>query len=351
MGSPGCSRLLASAGVVPCLRFLLAILALLVLGGGVVIPSARAQLDGYQGTIDAAVEEYASGNWEEALALFRQAHAVRPSARTLRGMGMASFETRRYADAIRYLAASATETARPLTQKQQHEVELLLARARAFVSGLTIVIRPADATVAVDGNQINGDMRREVLLDAGEHQLVANARGYESSVRSVQLAPGAEATLEIELSPRREAATSEDVIAPQQAVAEPPSMAGSPAAKTTRTRFGLLKYVALGATAAGLVLTTVGAIQRDRQAQRVEKGGCTSYTPDSPMAQGCHDAYESGLSWQRTTIAAAAVSGGLLASTLLLFGFDRPVESRTARLLRACQIEAASFHVRCAATF
>jgi hypothetical protein len=194
-------------------------------------------------------------------------------------------------------------------------------------------------------------MRREVLLDAGEHQLVANARGYESSVRTVHLAPGTEATLEIELSPRSEAATTEDVIAPPSAVADSPSMAGSPAAKTTRTRFGLLKYVALGATAAALVLTTVGAIQRDRQAQRVEKGGCTSYSPDSPMAQSCQDAYESGLSWQRRTIAAAAVSGGLLASTLLLFGFDRPVESRTARLLRGCQIEAAPFHVRCAASF
>jgi tetratricopeptide (TPR) repeat protein len=71
-----------------------------------------------------------AGNWEEALALFRQAHALRPSARTLRGMGVASFEARHYADAIRYLTAAATETARPLTPEQLLAVEQLIPRAR-----------------------------------------------------------------------------------------------------------------------------------------------------------------------------------------------------------------------------
>ncbi|MEY4510473.1 MAG: hypothetical protein RLZZ450_2595 [Pseudomonadota bacterium] len=169
----------------------------------------QAQSGSYQGTIDAAVDEYASGHWEEALALFRQAHALQPSARTLRGIGMASFETRRYAEAIRYLTEAATETARSLTPKQQHEVEQLIARAQAFVTHLTIVIEPAHATVAADGNQVAGDKRRSVLLDAGEHQLVASAHGYESSVRSVHLSPGTEATVEIDLSPRRESGALE----------------------------------------------------------------------------------------------------------------------------------------------
>jgi hypothetical protein len=69
------------------------------------------------------------------------------------------------------------------------------------------------------------------------------------------------------------------------------------------------------------------------------------------MEQDCHRLHEQALSWRRATIASAAVSGALLSTTLLLFALDRPVESPTARLLRACQVEAAPLHVHCTASF
>jgi outer membrane protein assembly factor BamD (BamD/ComL family) len=43
-----------------------------------------------------AVAEYEAGHYQEARALFRQAHEKQPTARTLRGIGMASFELRDY---------------------------------------------------------------------------------------------------------------------------------------------------------------------------------------------------------------------------------------------------------------
>jgi len=322
-----------------------------VLAGDARLPLARAQTDDYRDTIDAAVAEHASGHWEEALGLFRQAHALRPSARTLRGMGVASFEARHYADAIRYLTAAVTETARPLTPEQLLAVEQLLSRARAFVSRLSIVVSPADATVAVDGNLVVGDKRHEILLDAGEHQLVVSARGYESSVRAVQLSPGTGANFDIDLSPKRDATALEGTSAAPPAHAVPLPASHSSADTPPRTRFRRLKYGALGATLAGLVLTGVSARMREQHAQSLQQDGCQSYLPGSEMEQDCQRLYEQALSWRRATIASAAVSGALLSTTLLLFALDSSVESPTARLLRACQVEAAPLHVRCAASF
>src|SRR5262249_43441282 len=62
-----------------------------------------------QGLIADAVAEYDAGHFEEARALFRRAQAEAPSARTLRGIGMASFELRDYVEADRALAAALGE--------------------------------------------------------------------------------------------------------------------------------------------------------------------------------------------------------------------------------------------------
>ncbi|MEY4510472.1 MAG: hypothetical protein RLZZ450_2594 [Pseudomonadota bacterium] len=99
------------------------------------------------------------------------------------------------------------------------------------------------------------------------------------------------------------------------------------------------------------MLTGVSALKRNERAEALKQAGCNSYTPDSPMAKGCDESYNTGLTWRRATIASAAISGGLLATTLLLFTFDKPVESRAARLLGACQLEAAPVLVRCTASF
>ncbi|HET6331831.1 MAG TPA: hypothetical protein VFG30_01395, partial [Polyangiales bacterium] len=70
--------------------------------------AARAQNkgDGYSQVIQNAVVEFDAGNWAEARVLFEQAHTLRPSARTLRGMGMASFEIKEYVRAEKELNAS-----------------------------------------------------------------------------------------------------------------------------------------------------------------------------------------------------------------------------------------------------
>lgn len=118
-----------------------------------------------------AVAEYDAGHFQEARALFRQAHERQPTARTLRGIGMCSFELRDYVEATRSLGASLRETRRPLTNEQKRHAELLLARAHTFVGRFTMKIKPANASLFVDGHPAELEPDGVMLLSFGRHQL------------------------------------------------------------------------------------------------------------------------------------------------------------------------------------
>src|SRR5262245_32294535 len=88
-----------------------------------------------------AVAEYDAGHFQEARALFRQAHERSPTARTLRGIGMCSFEMRDYVEASRSLTASLRDQRRPLTPEQKRHAEALLARAHTFIGRFTVKLK------------------------------------------------------------------------------------------------------------------------------------------------------------------------------------------------------------------
>ncbi|MFO0682699.1 MAG: hypothetical protein U0234_11635 [Sandaracinus sp.] len=137
-----------------------------------------------------AVAEYDAGRYAEAQALFRRANELAPSGRTLRGLGMASFELRQYVAAVHALEASLAATERPLTESQRAHVEELLARARAFVSRVEVQLEPADATLRIDGQIPTAEPDASVLVDPGRHVVVIAREGYESETLDLVLAPG-----------------------------------------------------------------------------------------------------------------------------------------------------------------
>jgi len=118
-----------------------------------------------------AVAEYDAGHYQEARALFRQAHDKVPTARTLRGIGMASFELRDYVEAARALGASLRDQRRPLTPEQKRHAEALLARANTFIGRFTVKIKPESASLFVDGHPADPEPDGVVLLAFGRHQL------------------------------------------------------------------------------------------------------------------------------------------------------------------------------------
>lgn len=161
---------------------------------------ARAEGARYRSLVRDAVAEFDAGRWAEARALFRQAHELEPSARTLRGIGMCSFELREYAAAIRELRAALAERRRPLPRAHRRQVERLLARAYDFVGRFRVTLAPADAVLRVDGVEPEPD-DGELVLDLGRHVITAEREGHVPVERRIEVRGGEQGDLHIVLSP------------------------------------------------------------------------------------------------------------------------------------------------------
>jgi hypothetical protein len=138
----------------------------------------------YQELVDRALAESAAGRWEEARATFREAHALFPNARTLRGIGVVAFELRDYVDAVRHLRQALAESRRALTDAQRTEADGLLQRSLALVARYDTSELPADAAIAVDGHTTTRD-GQELLVAVGERtvQVRAGTRVGEARLR------------------------------------------------------------------------------------------------------------------------------------------------------------------------
>lgn len=152
---------------------------------------------GYRELVDEALREYAAGNYEEARSLFARAHEVFPNARTHRGLGMAEFELRNYEASIEHLEAALHATVRPLEDKLRLDTERLLARARNFVSRLTIETKPTATALLVDGSPVTNAYGAPLLLRVGDHVIEAQAHGYLSEKRRISAKGGDVQTLTI----------------------------------------------------------------------------------------------------------------------------------------------------------
>lgn len=150
-----------------------------------------------------AVAEYEAGHYQEARALFRQAHERSPSARTLRGIGMASFELRDYVEATRALTASLRDTRRPLTAEQKRHAEALLARAHTFVGRFTMKLKPAGSSLFVDGHPAELEPDGMLLLAFGRHQLSLRCSSCAPTEKDeeINVAGGERREIELALAP------------------------------------------------------------------------------------------------------------------------------------------------------
>lgn len=243
-----------------------------------------------------AVAEYDAGHYAEAQALFRRANDLSPSARTLRGLGMASFELRQYVTASRALTAALEATTRPLTDDQRAHVEELLARARGFVARLAPQIEPRDASLRIDGVEPLRESDGSVLLDPGRHVLVIEDEGRTAETIDLSLEPGTVRELVITLRPLPSA--------PVATVAPSGDLAWAGAGLGITAAIGLV-----GATALGIVAAT------DDARLRAE---CTVYVcPES--ARGTRDRARE-LSIAADVVGTAAAVIGAAGVTLLLVG-------------------------------
>lgn len=207
----------------------------------------------YREYIDQALSEFKLENWPEARLLFRRAHELNPSARTLRGIGMVSFEMREYVPAIVALTDALADTRQPLTPAQRKECEALLARANTFISTYALSLTPANLTLTVDGAPAVLDAEGRLMVAFGEHALEASAPEYDTATKTITVQGGETTPLEIAL--RRTTAQPLSDIGAAEAPAAPHGtilVGSNTPQKVTYTRQGGLRYtwVALGASAA-----------------------------------------------------------------------------------------------------
>ena len=163
--------------------------------------SARADdKSDYNNLIRSALNEYDAGRYDEAGALFKRAHELSPNARTYRGLGLTYYEGRKYALAITHLSAAIEDTRRPLTPAQRESTIKILRQAEGFVARVRIRLEPESATLEVDGypaEMNNG----ELLLDPGEHQLIARAPDLVEERRRIEAIAGSSTEVQMTLSP------------------------------------------------------------------------------------------------------------------------------------------------------
>lgn len=214
----------------------------------------------YRELIEQALAEFQLKNWPEARVLFRRAHEIDPNARTLRGMGVVSFEMRDYVQTVEHLSAALMETRQPLTEAQRAECQNLLARALTFVGSYVVHAEPEGAQLTLDGAPPVRDREGRVLVPFGEHVLRATAEGYTEASARLRVQGGERGEVTLRLTPVASAGAEPPPAAQEQATvvleSEPaaaPTAAPAQAAPAERTwRGGGLRYtwVALGAGAA-----------------------------------------------------------------------------------------------------
>ncbi|MET0390259.1 MAG: tetratricopeptide repeat protein [Polyangiales bacterium] len=152
--------------------------------------------DEYRQLIGAAVIEFDQGNWAEARSLLERAHGLKPGARTLRGLGLTSFELRHYVEAVHELQSALDDQRYPLSAEQRVDVQRTLDRARGFVGTVHVEVLPANAVLTLNGVLVD---KRDFRLNAGDYRFAASSPGFRASDVTTYVAGGREQTLTLTL--------------------------------------------------------------------------------------------------------------------------------------------------------
>jgi len=231
-----------------CFCWALALLASPVRADDAPVPTSGA--GAYDQQIEEAVRAYEAGRFAEARSAFRRAHELSPTARTLRTIGMCSFNLGDYADAVWHLESAQSDPRKPLTDEQRKHVAELSARATAHIGRFRLRLEPSGVALSVDGHPALVLGQSELLLEAGRHEISARAAGYQAVHSTLLVERGDRAALAFTLVPG-EAAPAAPVASAVPLAPVSEARTEERAAKVPFTR--TLSYVSLGLGAAAAV--------------------------------------------------------------------------------------------------
>jgi hypothetical protein len=283
----------------------------------------RAEDGEYERLVKDALSEFAARHYLESRALFLQAHELKPSARTLRGLGQAAFGAKLYGQTIVDLQGALESGINPLPPTMRREVERTIQRARSYVGRFKLTLNPPDSQVVVDGGQPVFDRDGALLLDTGERQVVVRAKDRVERETMLRVAGGEEKTLDLSVSlaatlsdrdpipqptpePSHELPTrSIQLETAPRTPPEPPSEAGS------------FPWLAVGAFGAAAISGGIGIWQWQHRNARITSwnvSACSLMT-DEPACQSLN------AGWHRATTAgiiAFSLAGAFGATGIVL---------------------------------
>jgi len=147
------------------------------------VPHSIADLD-YERSIDDGIAAFGQHRYTAARKLFARAHAIRPSARTLRALGATDFALDDYTIAKRELEQALVHEVNPLSEDQRREALGILSWMKDNLATVVLQVAPAGARATIDGAAVDpGD----VLLVPGSHQLEVSADGFRTHQQSFAL--------------------------------------------------------------------------------------------------------------------------------------------------------------------
>ncbi len=160
------------------------------------VPHSIADLD-YERSIDDGIAAFGQHRYTVARKLFARAHAIRPSARTLRALGATDFALDDYTIAKRELEQALVHEVNPLSADQRREALGILSWMRDNLATAVLQLAPAGARATIDGAPVEPGA---VLLLPGSHQLEVSANGFQTHQQSFALErPGIRKTLQVAL--------------------------------------------------------------------------------------------------------------------------------------------------------
>lgn len=154
----------------------------------------------YTEAVRLGLQEFEDKNFPEARAHFLRAHALAPSARTFRALGMVEFELKHYSESARLLTEALSAREKPLDADKRAHAQELLGRAEGYIGTITLDIA-ADTAVVVDGVTTNLSAGRQVVLEVGDHTLEFSAPGHIAQKRALTIRGGEHNTLRVALVP------------------------------------------------------------------------------------------------------------------------------------------------------
>jgi hypothetical protein len=149
------------------------------------------------------------GRSAEALEMFRRAHALEPTPRTLGQMGLVETSLQHWIDADTHLRASLETPDDPWVKKTRSLLDKALEVAGQHIGELAIT-GPEGTKVFIAGGSANTlPLTAPVRLPEGDARISAIAPGFKQLIQTVRIEGRSHASLELKLQPI-EAAQSGD---------------------------------------------------------------------------------------------------------------------------------------------